>query len=190
MEPLAIDFVKARYDAELARCNRLTDSLGLPIGALTVFGSLISVMGTGFSYHGNVVRVVFAILLAADCCAFAVCLMFLGIAYYRQDVAYLQTLSEAKDAWEIVQRQNPADSAKAVYEDWLRESTIEATDLNIASNDRRAGYLYRARVALLFVVALTGIAAVPYVVDQLREAKKIPIVHIDNLDTRGTVGGK
>ena len=56
MEPLAIEFLKARYDAELARCNRLTDSLGLPVAALSVFGSLISVMGTGFSYHAGRIK--------------------------------------------------------------------------------------------------------------------------------------
>src|SRR5437016_4204373 len=144
MEPLAIEFLKDRYDAELARCNRLTDSLGLPVAALTVFGSLISVMGTGFSYNNaGRLKWPFSVLLVADCCAFAACLMFLAIAYHRQDVAYLQTLKQAKDAWQIVQESEPETSAKAAYEEWSRDSIIEATDLNIASNDRRAGYLYR-----------------------------------------------
>jgi len=188
-EPLELDFLKDRYDAELARCNRLTDALGLPIAALTVFGSLISVMFTGFSNQGQALKILFMVLISADCCAFAACLLYLAIAYHRQDVAYLQTLSQFRDGWKALQTADPGAAAKR-FEDYVRSSTIEAADLNIESNDRRAGYLYPARVALILVVVLTGLAALPYVVNQRRQPRTVPVVHIDNLDSRSATNAK
>ena len=69
MEPLDFDFLKDRYDAELARGSRLTDSLGLPVAALTAFGSLIAVMGQGFSYAPGGRSIFFEAVLVADCAA-------------------------------------------------------------------------------------------------------------------------
>jgi hypothetical protein len=189
MTPMDVGFLKDRYDAELARCNRLTDSLGLPVAALTAFGSLISVMGAGFSYKGGPLKMFFMAALAADCCAFGACLMFLGIAYYRQDVAYLQTLGQLRDAAETLRAADPATAADR-FAAYLESSMIEATDMNAASNDRRAAYLYRARAALMGVVLFTGLAALPYVVDQVREPRKVPVVHIDNLAPAGGTNAK
>jgi hypothetical protein len=64
----------------------------------------------------------------------------------------------------------------------VRESIIEATEVNIIANDRREAYFYRARVALIIVVLLTGVSGVPYVVDQATAQKQTPVVHIDNWD--------
>ena len=181
MQATDFEFLKDRYDAELARCNRLTDSLALPVAALTALGGLIGVMATAFSFTAGHVTTFFEAALVVDCCAFGVCLMFLAVAYYRQDVAYLQTLGELELARTMLERVDPSEAGTR-FEEYVRRSIIEATDVNAASNDRRAAYLYRARAALLVVVLSTGVAGVPYTVDQIKEPRKIPVVHIENLD--------
>src|SRR5437667_12519576 len=136
MNPLSLEFLKARYDSELARKDKLTDALNLPIAILIAFGSVISVMGTGFSYQGGKLKWLFETALVADCCAFATCLGFLAIAYYPQDVAYLHTLGELQTAGNTLNSADPSSAAELFGED-LREGKIEAAGLNVTTNQWR-----------------------------------------------------
>lgn len=111
-------------------------------------------------------------------------MLFLALAYHRQTYGYLQRLGELERAYEDLEEFD-SGSADERFTAYVRRSIIEATDLNADSNDRRAAYLYRARVALLVVVAVTGILGMFYVVDRSKQPVKIPVVHIDNLDPKG-----
>ncbi|MBI3491578.1 MAG: hypothetical protein HY047_07350 [Acidobacteria bacterium] len=184
MQPLDFEFLKDRYDFELARKDKLTDSLNLPIGILTVVGGLLGVMVSGFSYQILWLSKIFVTLLAFDGAAFAISLLFLAFAFHRQTYGYLQFLGEFRDAERMLEDYDQA-TAGARFEQYLRDSLIEAADMNAKMNIRRGRYLSLGRLAILAMVILTALLGLPYVYDHLKVAPKIPVVHIDNLDGRG-----
>jgi hypothetical protein len=179
-----VDFLKDRYDFELARKDKLTDSLNLPIGILTAVGGLLGVMVSGFSYQIPWLKKNFVTIVALDFGAFVISLIFLAFAFHRQRYGYLQTLGELRDAEAALQEYDPP-TAIARFQEYLKDSLIEAADMNTVMNDRRYKYLYRARLAILGTVVLTTLLGLPYVYDHVKVAPKVPVVHIDNLDGKG-----
>ena len=61
-----VTFLKDRSDSELARKDKLTDSLNLPIGILTAVGGPIGVMVSGFSYQIPGLNKIFVTIVALD----------------------------------------------------------------------------------------------------------------------------
>ena len=184
MQPLDLDFLKDRYDFELARKDKLTDALNLPIGILTAVGGLLGVMVSGFSYQIPWLKKIFVTFLTFDSSAFAISLFFLAFAFHRQKYGYLQFPGEFRDAEKALQEYDPPTAA-ARFEQYVKDSLIEAADMNAKMNNRRHKYLYRARLAILGTVIFTTALGVPYVYDHVMVAPKVPVVHIDNLDGRG-----
>ena len=84
-----VGFLQDRYDFELARRDKLTDSLNLPIGILTAVGGLIGVMVSGFSNQIPWLESAFILILALDLAAFAISLIFLARAFHQQKYACL-----------------------------------------------------------------------------------------------------
>ena len=83
-DPLGIDFLEHRYEFELERKDQLTEALTLPVGVLTVLGSVLGVMAQYFDYRDDLPTKVFVMLLVADVVAFTVCLCYLSRAYHSQ----------------------------------------------------------------------------------------------------------
>ena len=106
------EFLKDRYDSELVRKDKLTDSLNLPIGILTAVGGLLGVMVTGFSYQILWVTRVFVMLVGLDCAAFGVSLVFLAFAFHRQRYGYLQHLGEFRDAQRLLEDYDAVTAAE------------------------------------------------------------------------------
>jgi hypothetical protein len=179
-----VQFLQDRYDFELARKDKLTDSLNLPIGILTAVGGLLGVMVSGFSYQIPWLKKIFVTILAFDFAAFAISLIFLAFAFHRQKYGYLQFLGEFREAEAALQDYDPPTAAER-FQEYLKNSLIEAADMNAKMNDRRHKYLYRARLAILGTVILTTLLGLPYVYDHVNVAPKVPVVHIDNLDGKG-----
>jgi hypothetical protein len=170
-----------RYDFELARKDKLTDSLNLPIAILTAVGGLLGVMVSGFSYQIPWLKKAFIMILALDFAAFAISLIFLAFAFHRQKYGYLQFLGEFRDAEAALQEYDPPTAAER-FQQYLKNSLVEAADLNAVMNNRRHTYLYWARLGILGTVVLTTLLALPYVYDHVKVTPKVPVVHIDNLD--------
>ena len=173
MAALGFDFIKDRYDFELERKDKLTDALTLPIGVLTVLGSVLGAMAQSFSYVNPVLTRAFMGFVVADVIAFAVCLVYLACAYHAQAYVYLPSLKDLHqadtDLKEFYESAGlPQEDASGDFARSLEGRMIEAADANTASNDRRSSLLHRSRVALFAVLVFTALAALPFVADQLR----------------------
>jgi hypothetical protein len=141
------EFLKDRYDFELARRESLTSALTLPVGMWTAL---------------------FLPCLGADVAAFVVALCFLALAYHGQNYGYLPRLGELRADEEEMQRyfeENGGDQELA-HEEFMRQlerRIIEAADKSAMSNDRRATYLHRARQSLFTVSMLTFLTGLVFV---------------------------
>ena len=155
-------FLKARYDFELARRDALTAALALPVAILTALGSLIAGMARTFDYSRSQGTVPFLASLSVDVLAFVIALYFMARAYHGQVYRYLPTLGglrrdlEALTAYFEANGGEP-DLATAEFYRQFEVRLIEAADYNCETNDRRSGHLHRARQALLVVLTVTCI---------------------------------
>lgn len=174
MEPLGIEFLKDRYDFELERKEKLTDALTLPIGVLTVLGSVLGAMAQSFSYRFPILTRIFVPFLIADILVFAGCLLYLARAYHSQTYIYLPTLKslyvakrELREFYEASGM--PSEDAAQEFTVSLEKRIIAAADANTENNDRRSSLLHRSRIALFVILVLTALAALPFVADQVRK---------------------
>ena len=187
------DFLKDRYDYELKRKDQITAALTLPVSVLIALGAVMVAMARSFSYSylyaDGYLAWFFLLSLASAVCAFVVCVAYLGLAYHRQTHWYLPQLSELKkirETWRGMfkqiylrefysekeyqgEEQSLIQAADDLFQDELEMKIIEAADENTKNNNMRSNrYLYRARVAIFWVLILTAITSVLYVVDQVR----------------------
>jgi hypothetical protein len=174
VDPLGIDFLKDRYDFELERKERLTEALTLPIGVLTVLGSVVGAMAQSFTYKFPILTWIFVPFVVVDILAFAVCLLYLARAYHSQTYIYLPTLKslyqakrELREFYEASSM--PVEDAVQEFTENLERRIIAAADANTENNDRRSSLLYRSRIVLFLILVLTALAALPFVADQVRK---------------------
>ena len=97
MKPLDFEFLKDRYDFELDRKDKLTESLNLPVGILGGLGGLLALMARSFAYRDLVLTWAFAPFLVFAILAVAACLLQLIRAYHRQTYIYLPLLKTLVD---------------------------------------------------------------------------------------------
>lgn len=167
------DFLRNRYDYELQRKEQLTAALALPVAVLSILGSATLAMVRSFSQMDRALTWGFGSLVTLDVVASFVCLVYLAFAYHQQKYEFLPLLTDIDGS-----RNEFLEFAKVMaggeaevleeFEKQMRGRMIKAADWNTVTNDRRSGYLHRARRALFAVLFLTTVTALVYGVDQVR----------------------
>jgi len=190
MEPLDFDFLLNRYDAELARKDKLNDSLSFPAGILIAVVGALCIVGQNFSYTPGRLKPIFTLLLVGDGVAAVGCLICLGIAYHGKSYEYVERLGVLRKAqldlfeWYEQIEGKPEDAATDFREE-LDSRIIEAADRNALNNDRRTGFLYLARVWLFVLLAMGIATGLTYIVDTVQNPKKTPTIRIENFSDLG-----
>jgi hypothetical protein len=164
-------FLKQRYDYELELKEKLTNAVSQSAGFLTLAGGLLAVMARGFSYEQTWLTGGFiaALIVAAGVGTF--CARQLALAYRQTGYWHLPTLGDLVKAQHNVFTRRLLNGmseaqARAEFTALLEMYVVQASDRNAAGNERRARALVRANDALMFMIAVTAIAGVSYVVDQ------------------------
>jgi hypothetical protein len=173
MRPLDFQFLKDRYDFEVQRKDKLTDSLNLPVAIVGGLGILLGVMARSFTYTDQVLTWLFLVPLSAALFAFLTCLVHLARAYRRQKHMYLPLLSDLDESQEefLEFAKVMAGSKTEILDEFeaqVHTRMIDAADRNTRNNDERSSILFMARVSLFAVLALTALTGVSYVADQVR----------------------
>ncbi len=193
--PLDDKFLKDRYESELARKDKLSDSLGLPVTILIALGGLAVTMARGFSYSHPKTTVAFMLLGLAATIAYVFALWYFAWAYHG-DYEYerlpsLNLLYKALNDYQTYYLEYPNatddEQQQLAFEEFdgnLRWRIIQAADKNAESNNSRQGCLHRGIVSLFAVLLLTIGASIPYAIDQVLTPAKVPVMHIDNFDGR------
>lgn len=193
--PLDDKFLKDRYESELARKDKLSDSLGLPVSVLIVLGGLVVTMARGFSYGHPRTTLAFLVIVGITALSFLCSLWYVSHAYHGnyeyERLPSLNDLYKALNDYRTYYLEYPnatdEEMEQLAFDDFdgnLRWRIIQAADRNAKSNDGRQRCLHLAIVWLFVVLLGTLASAVPFGVDQVLEPVKTPVVHIDSLDGR------
>jgi hypothetical protein len=186
--PLDDKFLMDRYDYELARKDKISDSLGLPVSVLIVLGGLVVTMVRGFSYSNRSLTIPFLIVAAIDGVAYAFALWYFAHAYHGnyeyERLPSLNDLFTALNDYRAYYDHDDEDRAMEDFDGSFRWRIIQAADRNATSNNGRQRCLHLAIVSLFCVIVATVIAAVPYGIDQVLAFARTPVMHIDNSDRK------
>jgi hypothetical protein len=167
-------FVKDRYDFELLRKEQLTNALTMPITAMSIVGSLLVAMGRTFSFRESPVWWFFVPLFVIDILSFVMCLIQLARAYHLQTYTYLGMLGEMEQmlwSWRQIYADAQMKDADVAFDEELRRRIINATDVNVATNEIRSDRLRIARLWLFAVLWLTFFVGLPYFADRVLEMR-------------------
>jgi len=189
---MTLEELRDCYKTEAERRDKLSASLTLPVGVLTVIGGLIGFLSKEFSYQSSELTPIFIILLGASILAFITSAVLLILAYYRYTYEYVPTprnfrehedkvrahFSSAPGATEVQvegQTRKHVDAmAKRLYEN--------AIEVNTKNNDTKAGYMHNSVTFLIVSLAFIMVATIPYAIDSRTKKKEIPEVRITNLE--------
>src|SRR5262245_7555118 len=172
MELLDLNFLKDRYDYELARKEQLTAALGLPVGVLGGLGGLIAFMVRSFVFKNDATTWTFGLTIVPAIACFFGCLVQLVRAYHRQRYKYLPLLKDleaTREEWRaFYQEAGYEGSDEDFFRHEFRTHIIEAADRNTLNNDARSSLLYWARVWLFWLLGFATAAGIAYVANQVR----------------------
>lgn len=179
------EYLKERYDFELERKDKLTDALAFPVGILTALTGGVALLAQNFSYKTGGITTAFISIVVGDFFAFLVCVVFLVIAYHSREYRYIERLKELYAHLHKLREyysDGPGDEgAEELFEEQFRYRIIEAADRNALSNDKRTGYLERARFWLIAVIVFSIAAGIVYVADAVyRPEEPTPVIRIEN----------
>jgi hypothetical protein len=188
---LDYDFVKDRYDAELARKDKLTDQLGTPVTVLiALIGAAIAMM-QGLSHANRTVTAWFFVFIVIGVVSAVRSLIFFAKTYHGQIYSQLPKL---EDMYLVLQEyaayyegqgytdEEALKQAEREFEDNLRFSFTQAVDQNLTSNNIRIEFMHEAIIWLFVLIVSVGLAAIPFAIDRIIAPVKVPVVHLDNLD--------
>jgi hypothetical protein len=181
---MKLDLLKEHYFYELTRKNELEGALSLPVACFTAVIGVVFTLATTFSYENGSLTVAFSILLGVVVIVLGLVFFYVAKAYLNPKynmapstsdlLSHLAELQEhyAKTGGEIT-------AAEKDFEKGLMEGYSQATTTNKKNNDKRADYLFKAKVSLVFSVLALALCAIPYAIKaKLRqpEPQKIQIV--------------
>jgi hypothetical protein len=188
---MTVEELRDCYKFEVERKDKLSASLTLPVGVLTVVGGLLGFLSKEFSYQSADLMRVFVVLLGAGVLTFAVSAVLLILAYYRYTYDYIPTPREfrvheekVRDSFrgvsgtteeriEAQTKQHVENMRKRLYEN--------AIEVNTKNNDTKAGYMHNSISFLIASLAFTMVATIPYAIDSRTKKKEIPEIRVTNL---------
>jgi hypothetical protein len=173
---LDYDFLKHRYDAELARKDKLTDQLGTPVTVLiALIGAAIAMM-QGLSHANRTVTGWFFGFIVVGAVSAVRSLPFFAKAYHGQ--TYSQ-LPKVEDIYAVLQKyvayyeeqgyraDEALKEAEREFEDNLRFNFTQAIDQNLTSNNNRLEFMHEAIIWLFVLIASVGLSSIPYAIDRI-----------------------
>lgn len=181
------DLFQKQYDFELEQRNGLTSATNIPMVAITVVASAVSVIVVDFHYAPDIATYGFSLLALATLGAISFSVYSVFRSFWNYDYkklprsADLRQHSEDLLGWYIKNGSTAVEArplAEADFLDYLTERIAEATDWNGQNNVVRGNYLHRATAAIALGVALLLPTALLYAHNKLTADEKVHQVRL------------
>jgi len=171
-----LNFLIDWFYKENDRRTSLNEYLNIPIGILTVVFGLIFFMFTSFSFaleQNSIIKVSFVILIIITLVLGIIVVAFLFLSYnifgsYKA-MPYPKDLNEQYKKLEQYVEENKKlldknETVDSIYENQLIDMFSECLDCNIKNNDKKANYLYLAKIFLFGCVISVILCAIPFAI--------------------------
>lgn len=178
-------FYKENYLTELQRKHDLDSSISIPIGILSVAGSVIFAFIKELKgFERDIVFDAMIVLLAAAVVTLLCSVFFLIRSYFNYSYRYVPTSSEIKKYNDDLTKFYEGDQGKAKtdLESYLISEYAANTHTNSINNDSKAAYLHKAKSFMIGALISLFFASLPYFVKfhKMEQTQKIEIVNSRN----------
>ena len=187
---MTIEDLKDCYKFELERKDKLSTSLTLPVGVLTIIGGLLGLILRDFSFREQRLSWFFGVAVAAGAILFVVSVVLIILAYYRYRYEYVPTPREMREHEEKLQKyyeQIPgagkdlaAQKAAGYMETMIAQLYEDAISANAKNNDTKSAYIHNASSFLIGSLTCVMIATIPYTIDARGKGKEVYEVKVVN----------
>ncbi|MFN0178268.1 MAG: hypothetical protein ACKVZ0_05675 [Gemmatimonadales bacterium] len=159
----SFEFYRQQYETEWARREQLSGATALPIGALTVFASVLAFLAKEGDFATGLAGWATAGFGTAALVAFVGATYFLVRSYhgytYRQIASPADLRAWATEVEQVHDLAGVPEQAWGRFQLELRDRYVEAADVNSRNNVARSEYLYRANRWVVSTLVLVVLAA-------------------------------
>jgi len=187
---MTLDDLRDSYKFELERKDKLSNSLTLPVGVLTIIGSLLGLLSKDFSFRDENLSWFFGVPIVVGAVLFAIAAVLIILAYYHYRYDYVPTPRDIREHEEKLRSYYEAtlDGDKALAAQRATEymATMisklyeEAVYVNAKNNDTKSAYMHNASSFLIGSLAFVMLAVVPYTIDARAKGKEVYEVRVVN----------
>lgn len=162
------DIAAATYEAEIARKDKLVDSISFPAGILTALTAGLIAGLSSISIPLDIIEIVGLCLgLIAILCV-AKSAFHLAASLTSYEYSYIENIEKLAD-WqkEFIERGFTQDEAEDQLDKFYVKEMVGCAALNTKNNDARSQQLYAANVWMIRAVVATFVAALPYILHEI-----------------------
>jgi len=159
------------YSEEFESRDRLRAAIGMPVGLLTVFASLLATMLRDPPPAPGFLAWLFATGAASGTYFFVRAAYYLVRSFHGHTYKVAPTPLELEAFWKDLRQWHKTygkgkDGARVDFAKYLRDTYVTDTDHNALVNAEKAEYLFRAHGAMIYTGMLAGLALIPFSIFQ------------------------
>lgn len=175
-------FFKELYEAELERREKITSSLVIPIGILSLLGSGIIYLIQKLEFFIDFINTMVLIILIVATIFFCYSVYYLIKSYFGYTYKFLPTPKELEQYWNKLREYYKTQdvdykTADAEFEQYIENSYVDSTTENTWNNDSKSEYLHKANRAMVWCLVLILACSFPVLVKEKDEIQKVQIVN-------------
>ena len=160
-------FYKDHYFYEAEKAHKLTGSLTLPIGILTIIGGALTATIEPIGAHVGFMEVTRLLFQAIAWISILAAGYFVVRSRFRYVYDYIPTPQQVSDYRDYLISSSDSTGAVASKVDdklerWINSSYAQCAHTNTLNNDKKSTYLHSANVFIIFALIFTILSAGPY----------------------------
>lgn len=181
------------YVEELDRRESTRAATSIPIGILSIMGSLLVPMLIGHPPTDHLSGRIFLGAFGLAIILFFVSAIHLGISMHGRSYKLAASADKIREHEEALRKWHLQNGSPAQFEEdfaaYLADTYSQAAAFNRESNLRKSEFLYRANRSVLYCGLFAGIAAVPFVAAKLRRPDPVTriVVVADSTQHQGVL---
>jgi hypothetical protein len=185
---MSLDLYRRIYDEEWRRRDAIQASITLPITLVSVLGGALFVFARSFSFAVDPLTFWFTVPFTVAAVACAVTIYFLvrtSFGYLYRRIPWPDDIRRHHNALHSFHESqgDPPGLAERAFDDFLIARLVDAAERNARNNVDSGQYLYRAHQALIVTLVAIILTALPYLIDQRRQAVASPVT-VQQVDKR------
>lgn len=181
------DIIRQQYDFEMEQRNVIASTTNIPIVAITVLSSALSVVIIDFQYRESIQTYIFLSLAIATVISIVFGISFIFKSFWNYEYQKIPKSGALKNHYKelLAWHENNgfhADKAKSNadtdFQDYISEKLSEASDWNSQNNIIRGNYIHRATASIAFAIVFLIPSGALYAYNKAQSPEKVYQVNL------------
>jgi len=182
MKDKVIDYYKEFYYKELERNDKINSSLSLPFGVVSLTISALIFYIQNIKFDSSWPSVALAVLLATYFISIVISIGYLLRVFFVSNYSHMPDPLDIEHyrlgLEEYYRSENPVEYealSQNEFKDFLVSRFSESTTKNTFNNDRKAYFLYLAKIWIIVSLTALLVSTVPALITYIQQKSDLPI---------------